>query len=176
MPGWLKPAVARQQRGLHEQQQQQQQAAPPLDLSGVYVKDKVASDSLDEACDVMRLGGLVRIAIGLIKGVELRQQDGVFTFVLHSGILWFKVTERYSEDGRPARFKRRDLRRGTHVGHVERCPTTGGILMHVKWGDPMGGHGRDHFYLADKDVLHVDTTLTVGDRTVRYRQVYRKVS
>lgn len=39
---------------------------------------------------------------------------------------------------------------GTHVGHVERCPTTGGILMHVKWGDPMGGHGRDHFYLADK--------------------------
>lgn len=28
------------------------------------------------------------------------------------GILWFKVTERYAMDGRPARFKRRDLRRG----------------------------------------------------------------
>lgn len=129
----------------------------------------------------------------LIKGVELRQQDGVFTFVLHSGILWFKasrsqtgsagldavvkdciaaraphspsgtahtldsralqpttkpglrsfntlvctskvepdssppqfplppscqVTERYSEDGRPARFKRRDLRRGVHTCRI----------------------------------------------------------
>jgi hypothetical protein len=37
--------------------------AAPQDLSGVWVKDGGASDSMEPACDAMRLGGLVRTAI-----------------------------------------------------------------------------------------------------------------
>lgn len=106
---------------------------------------------------------------------------------------------------------------GQHSGRVERCPATGGMLLHVEWGAPLAGTGTDHFnrvsaggqgargkgrglvVLAEvcgvrataklpaaadthpapclclpADVLHVDTTMVVGGREVRYRQVYRR--
>ena len=47
-------------------------AAAAAALNGVWVKDKRASDPMSEACDVMRLGGLVRTAILLIRGIEIK--------------------------------------------------------------------------------------------------------
>lgn len=158
-----------------EQQQQQQEAAVPLqDLWGVWIKDKAASDSMEAACGVMRLNGVIRTAIRLIKGVELRQGGGHFTMSVLSGILWFKVTERFPLDGAPRQHKRRDLRKGRSTGSVSACPTTGGILLHYQWEEPLGGTGRDHFYLAGADLLHVDTAMEVAGEKVAYRQVYRR--
>jgi hypothetical protein len=36
---------------------------PLQPISGVWIKDKAASDSMEPACDAMHLGGLVRTAI-----------------------------------------------------------------------------------------------------------------
>ena len=41
-------------------------------MNGAWAKDKGASDPMDEACQAMRLNGLVRSAVGLIKGVEIK--------------------------------------------------------------------------------------------------------
>ncbi|KAL4434008.1 hypothetical protein ABPG75_000449 [Micractinium tetrahymenae] len=155
-------------------------AAPQQDLTGVWTKDKELSDSMEEACDAMRLNGLVRTAIRLIKGLELRADpaSGQFVMSVLSGILWFKITERYTLDGTPSEFRRRDLRRGRHVGRAERCPATGGVLLTVCWGAPCGGQGTDYFYLphGQPDVLHVDTTMMVEGRSVKYTTIYRRKS
>lgn len=44
-----------------------------------------------------------------------RQGDGEFEMSVLSGILWFKVTERYPLDGGERSFKRRDMRRGARL-------------------------------------------------------------
>lgn len=41
-------------------------------LGGVWVKDKAASDSMEPACALMQLNGLIRTAIRLIRGLEIR--------------------------------------------------------------------------------------------------------
>ena len=63
---------------------------------------------------------------------------------------------------------------GQHVGRVERCPRTGGVALHVEWGEPLGGAGTDTFYVAAPGTLHVDTRMQVGERVVAYRAVYRR--
>ena len=50
---------------------------PPQELlSGVWLKDREASDSMDAACQLMHMGGLLRTAIRLIKGLELHADPG----------------------------------------------------------------------------------------------------
>ncbi|GIM12793.1 hypothetical protein Vretimale_16028 [Volvox reticuliferus] len=44
---------------------------PDQRLGGVWVKDPTRSDSMDEATSAMRLNGIVRTAIRLIRGLEL---------------------------------------------------------------------------------------------------------
>lgn len=142
------------------------------------LQDRAASDSMDEACSLMRLNPLMRTAIRLVKGLQIRcvracltrnlqlagrrlpghfakcmltpcpgpdsmslvpallfclassnglhlmkvatasplrrQGKGEFEWSLLSGLLWFKVTERYPLSGEERSWKRRDMRRGTH--------------------------------------------------------------
>ena len=87
-------------------------------LNGVWLKDKEASDSLEPALDTVKIRGLLRMAIGLIKGVEITAAPGrQFRFAVLSGIGWFKITESYPLGGAagapPVRHRRRDLRGGT---------------------------------------------------------------
>lgn len=60
----------------------------------------------------MRLNRMVRTAVRLIKGLRVRQSAEDFEIAILSGILWFKVVERYPLNGGVRQFKRRDLRRG----------------------------------------------------------------
>ena len=91
-----------------------------------------------------------------------------------SGILWFRVTERYPLTGEPRQWGRRDLRRGRATGWVELGPEPGSVALHLAWEDPVGGTGADVFKSPQPGVLWVDCTLTVGGRTEQYRQVYRR--
>lgn len=50
----------------------------------------------------------------------------------------------------------------------------GGVRVDSQWPDPLAGQQTEVLYLASPDVLHIDTELTVGDRSVRYRSVYRR--
>ena len=46
---------------------------------------------MDEAISLAGLSGLMKQAIKLIKGVEVKQEDEKFSFGLFSMISWFKV-------------------------------------------------------------------------------------
>ena len=82
-------------------------------LNGVWMKDKEASDSMDPVCDLMRLNGLLRMAIGLIKGAEIFATPGEsFRMDVLSGVLWFKIKEKYNLTGEEAKHRRRDFRGG----------------------------------------------------------------
>jgi hypothetical protein len=55
------------------------------------VQDKDASDPMDEAISLAGLSGLMKQAIKLIKGIEVKHEGDSFSFGLFSVISWFKV-------------------------------------------------------------------------------------
>ncbi|PNW87780.1 hypothetical protein CHLRE_01g001950v5 [Chlamydomonas reinhardtii] len=123
---------------------------PDLRMGGVWVKDAARSDSMDAAVAAMRLNGLVRTAIRLIRGLELDPAAlaaGRFDMAIFSIIAWFKVRESYPLDGTVGYFNRRDLRRGKHAASVCVQPD-GSLILSVSWGEPLAGTGTDHFVLV----------------------------
>lgn len=99
-------------------------------LVGVWLKDKELSDSMDPVCDLMSIHGIIRMAIGLIKGVEIEVVLGAegreFKFAVLSGVLWFKIRERYVLSGPEVRHRRRDMRGGEVEVHKRVCPQQNG--------------------------------------------------
>ncbi|GLI70886.1 hypothetical protein VaNZ11_015909 [Volvox africanus] len=171
---------------------------PDQRLGGVWVKDPTRSDSMDEATSAMRLNGIVRTAIRLIRGLELDPEAlkaGRFDMAIFSVITFFKVRESYLLDGTVASYNRRDLRRGKHAAFVTVQPD-GSIVLSVSWGEPLAGTGTDHFAIAsaateglgpergtadqpsmvgaDGNVLVVTSTFRLVEtgRTVTYRTTY----
>jgi hypothetical protein len=152
-------------------------------LSGVWLKDRAASDAQEPAFELVRLPGLLRLAVGLIRGLELRAEPGrEFAFSVLSGVAWFKITERYPLGGggggappEEARQRRRDLRRGGAAGAAAPAPG-GGVRLALRWGEPFAGGLVQRFHLSgeDPEVLLVDTTMAVGGAEVSYREVYRR--
>lgn len=141
-------------------------------FEGTWIKDPVLSESMEDALQLLQLNGLVRTAIRLIRGVRLRVTEEEFEFVVFSVIPWFKVVERYPWTGATSLHKRRDLRRGKHRGRVRLHD--GHVLLLLEWEDPFGGVNEDDFYLVKDNELHVSTTITIGDHTVKYIQVYTR--
>jgi hypothetical protein len=76
------------------------------------VQDQEESDSMEPAMAIMHLNPLMRTAIRRMKGMRIVQTTDEFEMQILSGILWFKVIERYPFSGDRRHFKRRDLRRG----------------------------------------------------------------
>ncbi|EFJ43590.1 hypothetical protein VOLCADRAFT_96212 [Volvox carteri f. nagariensis] len=108
---------------------------PDPRLGGVWVKDPERSDSMDEATAVMRLNGLVRTAIRLIRGLEIDPEAlkaGRFDMAIFSVISFFKVRESYRLDGTVAHFNRRDLRRGKHTASIAVQPD-GSVVLSISW-------------------------------------------
>ena len=54
-------------------------------------QDKAASDSMEPTMSLMQVNRLIRTAVRLVKGMELRQSGNSFEIIVLSGILWFKV-------------------------------------------------------------------------------------
>ena len=59
------------------------------------MQDKERSDSMMEACDAAQLNGLLRRAIGLMKGLEIECTTTSFRFSVISVMPLLKITERY---------------------------------------------------------------------------------
>ncbi|GIL60371.1 hypothetical protein Vafri_14978 [Volvox africanus] len=171
---------------------------PDQRLGGVWVKDATRSDSMDEATSAMRLNGIVRTAVRLIRGLELDPEAlkaGRFDLAIFSIITFFKIRESYLLDGTVASYNRRDLRRGKHAAFVAVQPD-GSIVLSVSWGEPLAGTGTDHFAIApaaaeglgvergtadqpsrvgaDGNLLVVTSTFRLAEtgRTVTYRTTY----
>jgi hypothetical protein len=103
-----------------------------LNLNGVWTKDKEASDSMDPVCDLMQLNRLMRVAIGLIKGVEIiADPNDSFQLNVLSGIMWFKIKEKFSLNGEEARHRRRDFRGGKNFCFFEKIAVTVVIFLKI---------------------------------------------
>ena len=58
----------------------------------MLIQDKTASDSMEPTMQLMQVNRLIRSAIRLVKGTELRQTADSFEIAVLSGILWFKAS------------------------------------------------------------------------------------
>ncbi|KAK9807921.1 hypothetical protein WJX73_002398 [Symbiochloris irregularis] len=128
-------------------------------LQGSWVKDKVASDSMEPALHMVHLGRLMRSAVRLVKGIQLRVYDNCFEMAVFSVVPWFKVIERYPLTGSSVVCKRRDLRRGSHRGNAS-FTADGELMLALEWGPPYGGSGSEVYHLVDAETLHVASTMT----------------
>eukprot|EP01025_Chloroclados_australasicus_P029518 TRINITY_DN2951_c0_g1_i1.p1 TRINITY_DN2951_c0_g1~~TRINITY_DN2951_c0_g1_i1.p1 ORF type:complete len:316 (-),score=31.26 TRINITY_DN2951_c0_g1_i1:375-1322(-) len=141
-------------------------------LTGTWIKDFERSDSMDKALDLMEMGGIVRTAVRLIRGVQIKLTEKEFVFSLFSIIPWFKITERYPTDGETRRYRRRDLRPGKHVGYIEEKQSK--IVTRVVWSDPFGGNSMDILSCPSDDELQIESHLNVGGKSVSFTSIYRK--
>lgn len=178
-------------------------------FAGVWIKDGAASDSMEEAVrcchsffirctayalqqmDAVALNGMLRLAVRLIKGMELTVTEDTFTMSMLTVFSWYKVheqcatghldilciqvTEHYTLDGSPSTHRRRDLRRGRHTGSV--VVASGGKLLELRlqWDDPLGGVEVDRFSLEGSDRLVVETSMSMDSgRAVAYKTVYQR--
>ena len=114
------------------------------------------------------LRGLVRRAVHLMKGLELRTASppGVFQFGVFSALPWFKITERHVLGGPPLRHRRRDLRRGGATGSASLLPPAepGGlprVAVDLAWAHPHAGGGRDTYELTGPGTLTVRSEMEV---------------
>lgn len=97
-------------------------------LVRVCAQDGPASDSMDAACDAMHLNGLVRKAIGFIRGMDVKLSAPApaaaanspelsashFEMAIFSVLPLLKVREKFALCGEPAQFNRRDMRSGEY--------------------------------------------------------------
>ena len=74
----------------------------------------------------------------------------------------------FDEFSRPA-----CLAPGRHTGSVKVTPK-GELLLNLTWPEPYGGTGKERYYLYDQDTLVVETSLTVGGRTVEYKNWHKR--
>ncbi|KAI8463357.1 MAG: hypothetical protein J3K34DRAFT_444242 [Monoraphidium minutum] len=140
---------------------------PPI--AGTWVKDHAASDSMEEIMEVMRMNGVLKTAIRLLRGLEIKLDEQNFSFAVFSVVRWFKIAERYTMDGSVSMSRRRDLR-GKMRGNVRLTPH-GTLLVCYEWDDPIAGRGEDEFVISDGRLLVIATNW-VGGREVKYTQVY----
>lgn len=54
-------------------------------------QDFEASDTLDSAMELVKLNRLLRPAVRLVKGMEVKQAGGIFEFSMLSVVSWFKA-------------------------------------------------------------------------------------
>jgi hypothetical protein len=70
-------------------------AAGRSTLVSFWKKDVGASDSMNEAMDLIQLNWLLRKAVSVISGVQLQLTPDAFDFVVCSHIKWFRVRETF---------------------------------------------------------------------------------
>lgn len=96
--------------------------------------------------DVMGLSTIMRKAIKLIKGIEIRKKANTIVVGVFSVVTWFKLSERYNMDGSISVCSRRDFRLGGHRGRLV-AHDANRLSMYFTWDNPYAGdcrHQRQH--------------------------------
>ena len=128
---------------------------------------------MNEAMDLIRLNWLIRAAVNVITGLDLRLDAEAFTFVVTSR-LKLNVREVYPTSGEGRRHLRRDMRGGGALG---RCTVTpAGIALALEWEDPLAGTEDMLFTLSDDNqtlTVRSAVRLRSGPSCV-YSTVYRR--
>ena len=177
------PAPAPQQRPRAEEARSAPEPAGPLPtpetrahppfVQGRWLKDRDASDSMDAACDIVHMNYLVRQGIRLVKGMAFQVTHGQFYLQVFSEVPVLKIRERYPlVPGEVAQNRRRDMRLGGVRGSGRACGTH--YEIHYEWGAPYGGSGTDLVVPIGPLELHLYSVVTVADRKVLFRQIFRR--
>mmetsp|Transcript_12199 Transcript_12199/g.34408 ORF Transcript_12199/g.34408 Transcript_12199/m.34408 type:complete len:143 (-) Transcript_12199:460-888(-) len=141
-----------------------------VDVSGRWVKDRPASDSMGVAARMVHLNFVMTRAIALIKGLDIDHRGDAMDLRIFSEVPFFKVREQYA--GHAQRNMRRDLRRGGVTAWMVPRPTH--VELHFHWEAPYAGSETDLLVPVGASELHTYHRLTVGGETHIYRQIYRK--
>ncbi|KAL4526313.1 hypothetical protein Ndes2526B_g00887 [Nannochloris sp. 'desiccata'] len=156
-------------------------SAPTLKtLTGRWKKDKNASDSMTEACELIQLPWVLRQALAILSTLDIEDTDDYFKTVMKAGGL-MDVVERYSWSGEIVSHPRRDKRRGKHHARVHRHETEDGELAPVieaTWGEPLGGWCSDTFLLSQdgKTLKQVtEMKITESGKSCKYTTVFHRV-
>ena len=79
----------------------------------------------------------------------------------------------HTADLRPCSYVKQHAFTGALLGRA--VTTADGCLeLHLSWAEPHAGHGMDTFRLKGQDELHMQSTVTVGGKTVVYTSVYKR--
>ena len=145
--------------------------APRFD--GFWQKDDASSDSLGPPMDLLHMPFLLRQAVRVIVGLDIKLTDDTFHFNVCSLIGWFKIREAYPTSGAVARLQRRDLR-GSARG---RCAVTPeGVHLSNAWDEPYVGCETSLLTVsADGQTLTARSSILLADgKSCSYTTVYRK--
>lgn len=149
--------------------------APPPTFTGVWKKDKAASDSMHEACELIALPWVFRQAMTFLNTLHVQDTDEGFTTIMKAGGI-MDVMETYPWTGEKISLPRRDKRKGKHVGRVLRLEE-GGVCIEAKWEQPYGGWCTETFILStDGSKLEQISEMRMdgNGKECKYRTVYRR--
>jgi len=149
-------------------------------LTGRWKKDKNASDSMSEACELIQLPWVLRQALAILNTLDIEDTDDYFKTVMKAGGL-MDVVEKYDWNGEIVAHPRRDKRRGQHHARVYRHEMEDGELAPVieaTWGEPLGGWCSDTFLLSkDGKTLKQVTEMQIREsgKYCKYTTVFNRV-
>jgi hypothetical protein len=156
------------------------QSGPAPTLTGVFKKDKSASDSMSEACELIQLPWVLRQALAVLNTLQIEETEHHFETVIKAGGI-MDVVEKYPWTGETVAHPRRDKRRGKHHARVYRHETgdfSGAPVIEATWDAPLGGWCSDTFILSEDGMVLKQVTemkLTEGGKSCKYTTVYRRV-
>ena len=156
---------------------------------GILFRD--ASDSMDPVCDLMGIGGIMRLALQCIVGSDVsffkknNDTGAFFSFAAFSVVKWFKIREAYPTWGEPARHRRRDLRPGGMHGTMTLTDTSrfsAALNRQVKtpiveitneFGGYRPGTLQEVFRWPEDGLMVVDSVITNDHGSARFTQIFR---
>ena len=150
-----------------------------LSLTGIWKKDKSASDSMSEACELIALPWVLRQALAVLNTLHIEDTDDHFKTVMKAGGL-MDVVERYPWTGETVPHPRRDKRRGKHHAKVYRLENgefSGAPVIEANWDEPLGGWCSDTFVLSeDGHTLEQITEMKMKEsgKYCKYKTVFRR--
>jgi hypothetical protein len=188
---WNKPKAAESDDANFAAQQPQESEQPAADaakdgsrlgdsvadFSGQWEKDTAASDMDAYAKQVAMLhmsSVQTYAALHFMWGLNIKSDDQGFTLrflVKRVPAFVFREVEHYTYDQQTS-MSRRDRRPGQQTGDLSH--EDGGVQVDIKWGDPYAAHTREIYTLPSAQVMHLNSTVTVGDESVSCLQVYNR--
>lgn len=152
-------------------------AAEQLPMSGTWQKDESASDAENYALQIamLHMSSLYSYAaLHYMWGVEININNNGFTkryLVKHVPAYIFSEVE-YFAFGETTTMGRRDRRKGSQEAIAQVAVDS--IACNIKWGDPYAGTVKEDYQMPTPNLLHITSTLTIGDQSVTSVQVYNK--
>lgn len=147
------------------------------DFSGQWEKDTAASDmdAYAKQVEMLHMSSVqTYAALHFMWGLNIKSDNQGFTLrflVKRVPAFVFREVEHYTYDQQTS-MSRRDRRSGQQTGDLTRAD--GGVQLDIKWGDPYAAHTRELYTLPSPSVMHLNSTVTVGDQSVSSLTVYNK--